>query len=133
MLTWIKYHETVPGDTVWVFYLNNQLGNQTGDVLLGTVSLVKSDRQFNAPPGGWVLGGFNVKREFRGQGYGEKILQFILQELHNIVIEGHPPFEVFLNANPRALSLYEKLGWKKIETNNFGIFCSKLVNRKCRF
>jgi hypothetical protein len=78
MLNWLKQHEAIPNDTTFVFYLASEEG---GDRLLGTLSLVQQDRDWCSPLGGWILGGFNVRRELRGCGYGNKIMKRVKQEL----------------------------------------------------
>jgi RimJ/RimL family protein N-acetyltransferase len=78
MLNWLKLHETIPTDTTFVFYIDARDG---GEQLLGTVSIVKQDRDWHAPENGYVLGGFNVRRELRGGGYGGKIMARLMQEM----------------------------------------------------
>jgi RimJ/RimL family protein N-acetyltransferase len=103
---WLRHHAAIPGDTTWVF-----ADPATGDIV-ATASLVAQDRDLEAPPGGWVLGGVNVARQQRGRGYGHAVMAWIDAELcRRASVSGRRVGVVLQAENPAAVRLYCAFGF----------------------
>lgn len=82
--------------------------------LVGVASLVKDDYGRKPPEGGWILGGVNVRREWRGRGIGRAMVSDVVEEVQRMAVESLRVIPVLLYAVDAALveSLYQKLGWQ---------------------
>lgn len=103
---WLRFHESDPNETIWVFFESN------AGKLVGTASLVNQDRDLHAPNDGLVIGGVNVFRELRGQGFGKAIMLWLEKEIDQITCRKNYPIRVLLKAdNPIAIDLYQSFGF----------------------
>lgn len=107
---WLLYHKTIPTDKIFVFF------DKKDNKIVATASLVKQDRGVEAEEGGWVLGGVNVHREYRGRKLFWAIMQFIENFVQNKANDRHKPISVKLFTSSRAaIHVYETLGFEPIK------------------
>ena len=89
---WLELHSKDPADSVYVFFTarTSSASDSTTqhaytttqeETIVGVASLVKDDYGRIAPEGGWILGGVNVRREWRGKGVGSAIVKAIIEEV----------------------------------------------------
>jgi GNAT superfamily N-acetyltransferase len=113
---WLKLHCQQEGDTVFVFY-------DQQDQLLGTISVVTEDRDFLAKSysARFALGGFQVCRAQRGRGIGWSIVQHVDQYLQQRACDDGS-FNVCLHtSNPASYRLWERAGYVSFNDNGDGL------------
>ena len=93
------YDSVLPTDTLYVVYVN--------DDIIATYRLIpKTDRQAHT----LYLGGFTIQREFRGMGWGIKVLEEIKSMA---VADRKKRIELTVDVhNTSAIGLYEKAGFR---------------------
>ena len=115
---WLELHSKDPADSVYVFFTSLKSGasdstTQQEETIVGVASLVKDDYGRIAPEGGWILGGVNVRREWRGKGVGSAIVKAIIEEVKLRVLREKRDIPIKLISVNGALinKLYAPHGW----------------------
>ncbi len=83
--------------------------NKATDKLIGNCGLIESDLINRAGEIGIFIG----EEEYRGKGYGKDALNILLDYCFNVLCFNNVMLRVF-GFNEKALSLYEKIGFKLI-------------------
>lgn len=95
----------------WRRRMNNAFSALSEDKLIGTIMCIQNSRVKTRHVAS--IYGFYVKREFRGQGVGRKLINFALEHVH----KSGQVIKIKLEVNPdqeAAVKLYQSCGFKVV-------------------